>query len=242
MLGHGPVCSKHSCPTPAGRPARPIRREDPIDADAYELFRRGSELLAARHAHQAVIALERARDAAPGHGSVHEALGRAYYGAGRPAAAGAEFAKAIEIDPSNDYAHFGLGLCLARGGERTLALGHLRLAVAMRPGNAAYRRALSRVEHQVAASPPGPAAKETAPPGPAGEGTAPPGLGGEGSAAGKGTVAPGAGGAGPAAGGPGAGGEEPAAGGSDADEAGGSGAGEAGPGAPPDPDQPGGRA
>jgi tetratricopeptide (TPR) repeat protein len=183
LLGHGPVCSKHGSRPPAGRHARPIRREDPIDADAYELFRRGSELLAARHAHQAVIALERARDAAPGHGSVHEALGRAYYGAGRPAAAGAEFAKAVEIDPSNDYAHFGLGLCLARGGERTLALGHLRLAVAMRPGNAAYRRALSRVEHQVAAPPPGPA----------GEGTAPPGPGGEGPAAGG----PGAGDAGP---------------------------------------------
>ena len=95
-----------------------------------------------------MIALEQARDAAPEHGSVREALGRAYYGAGRPAEAGAEFAKAIEIDPTNDYAHFGLALCLARVGERTLALGHLRLAVAMRPGNPDYRRALSRVEEQ----------------------------------------------------------------------------------------------
>jgi Flp pilus assembly protein TadD len=102
-----------------------------------------------------VIALEQARDAAPEHGSVREALGRAYYGAGRPAEAGAEFAKAIEIDPTNDYAHFGLALCLARVGERTRALGHLRLAVAMRPGNPDYRRALSRVEHQ---APPGRAA------------------------------------------------------------------------------------
>jgi tetratricopeptide (TPR) repeat protein len=95
-----------------------------------------------------VIPLEQARDVAPEHGSVREALGRAYYGAGRPAAARAEFAKALEIDPSNDYAHFGLALCLARGGERALAVGHLRLAVAMRPGVAAYRRALSRVEEQ----------------------------------------------------------------------------------------------
>jgi tetratricopeptide (TPR) repeat protein len=102
-----------------------------------------------------VIALERARDAAPRHGSVREALGRAYYGAGRPAAAGAEFAEAIEIDPTNDYAHFGLALCLARGGERTRALGHLRLAIAMRPGNPTYRQALSRVEHQATAPPPG---------------------------------------------------------------------------------------
>jgi tetratricopeptide (TPR) repeat protein len=112
-----------------------------------------------------VIALEQARDAAPRHGSVREALGRAYYGAGRPAAAGAEFAEAIEIDPTNDYAHFGLALCLARRGERTRALGHLRLAIAMRPGNPAYRRALSRVEHQATAPPPGPAG-----PGPEGPG------------------------------------------------------------------------
>jgi Flp pilus assembly protein TadD len=108
--------------------------------------RRGSELLAAGHAHQAVISLEQARDAAPRHGSVREALGRAYYGAGRTSAAEAEFAEALEIDPSNDYAHFGLGLCLARGGKRARAVGHLRLAVVMRPEVDSYREALDRVE------------------------------------------------------------------------------------------------
>jgi tetratricopeptide (TPR) repeat protein len=117
-----------------------IRRET-IDVDTYELFQRGSELLAAGHAHQAVIALERARDAAPGHGSVREALGRT-------SAAEAEFSEALEIDPSNDYAHFGLGLCLARGGKRARAVGHLRLAVVMRPEVDSYRQALDRVERQ----------------------------------------------------------------------------------------------
>ena len=95
-----------------------------------------------------MIALERARDAAPGHGSVREALGRAYYGAGRTSAAEAEFSEALEIDPSNDYAHFCLGLCLARGGERVRAIGHLRLAVVMRPEVDTYRQALDRVERQ----------------------------------------------------------------------------------------------
>jgi tetratricopeptide (TPR) repeat protein len=151
------VCSKPERPTASRRAAsHDPSGGSPIDADAYELFRRGSELLASRHAHQAVIPLERARDAAPEHGSVREALGRAYYGAGRPAAAEAEFAKALEIDPSNDYAHFGLALCLARGGERALAVGHLRLAVAMRPGVAAYQHALSRVQAQAAGPPEGP--------------------------------------------------------------------------------------
>ncbi|MFL5793432.1 MAG: tetratricopeptide repeat protein [Actinomycetota bacterium] len=132
--------------SPAGLLPAPSIRRKTIDVDTYELFQRGSQLLAAGHAHQAVISLEQARDAAPGHGSVREALGRAYYGAGRTDAATAEFAAALEIDPSNDYAHFGLGLCLARSGRRTRAVGHLRLAVAMRPELDTYRQALDRVE------------------------------------------------------------------------------------------------
>jgi tetratricopeptide (TPR) repeat protein len=142
-------------PPPAGLLLALVDPEGTIDVDAYELFQRGSELLAGGHAHQAVIALEQARDAAPGHGSVREALGRAYYGAGRTAAAEAEFAAALEIDPSNDYAHFGLALCLARGGRRARALGHLRLAVVMRPEVDTYRQALDRVERQRAGEGPG---------------------------------------------------------------------------------------
>jgi Flp pilus assembly protein TadD len=111
----------------------------------YELFRRGTELLAADHAHQAATVLERAHRLLPGKGSVSEALGRAYYRSGRPAEARTQFAKVLETDPTNDYAHFGLALCLARTGERTLAAGHLRLALAMRPGVTAYQEALARV-------------------------------------------------------------------------------------------------
>jgi len=134
--------------SPAGLLLAPSIRRETIDLDTYELFQRGSELLAAGRPHQAVISLEQARDAAPGHGSVREALGRAYYGAGRTSAAEAEFTEALEIDPSNDYAHFCLGLCLARGGKRTRAVGHLRLAVAMRPELDTYRQALDRVQRQ----------------------------------------------------------------------------------------------
>jgi Tfp pilus assembly protein PilF len=76
---------------------------------------------------------------------VCEALGRAYYQSGQPAAARAQFAEVLEIDPTNDYAHFGLALCLARVGEPKLAAGHLRLALAMRPGVAAYEEALARL-------------------------------------------------------------------------------------------------
>jgi tetratricopeptide (TPR) repeat protein len=134
-----------------------------MESHPYELFRRGTELLAEDHAHQAVTVLERAYRLLPGKGSVCEALGRAYYQSGKPAAARAQFAEVLEIDPTNDYAHFGLALCLARGGERTRAIGHLRLAIAMRPGNPAYQRALSRVEHQAASPPPVPGAADPDP-------------------------------------------------------------------------------
>jgi tetratricopeptide (TPR) repeat protein len=123
-----------------------------MESNPYELFRRGTELLASDHAHQAATVLERARQLLPGKGSVSEALGRAYYRCGRPADARAQFAEVLELDPTNDYAHFGLALCLARVGEPTLAAGHLRLALAMRPGVAAYEQALARI---TAAAPPG---------------------------------------------------------------------------------------
>jgi Flp pilus assembly protein TadD len=73
-------------------------------------------------------------------------LGRAYFRTGRFGLAGEEFAKAVELDPVNDYAHFGLGLCLLRAGEATAARGHLRLATVMRPEVDAYRDALATAD------------------------------------------------------------------------------------------------
>ena len=48
----------------------------------------------------------------------------------------------IDLDPVNDYAHFGLGLCLLRAGDKDTARGHLKLAVIMRPDNEDYEQAL----------------------------------------------------------------------------------------------------
>ncbi|HZD74875.1 MAG TPA: tetratricopeptide repeat protein [Actinomycetota bacterium] len=117
-----------------------------IEAEAYELFRRGTELLADHHAHQAATVLERVEAMEPERGSVREALGRAYYDSGRPEAAREQFAKALDLDPANDYAHFCLALCLLRTGEVEVAIGHLRLAVTMRPEVDDYHQALARAE------------------------------------------------------------------------------------------------
>jgi len=114
--------------------------------DAYVAFQEGTRLLADDNAHAAVIALERVRDLEPGKGSVREALARAYYRIGRFAAAEEEFVAALELEPVNDYAHFGIGLCRLRAGDRTGARGHLRQAAVMRPENADYRAALDRAE------------------------------------------------------------------------------------------------
>jgi Flp pilus assembly protein TadD len=101
-------------------------------------------LLASSNPHAAVVALERARDLEPDKGSIREALARAYFGTGQFREARSEFAQAVELDPVNDYAHFGLGLALLRAGDRTGARRHLKLAVAMRPLEE-YQQALAQV-------------------------------------------------------------------------------------------------
>jgi Flp pilus assembly protein TadD len=118
---------------------------DDYDHDAYDAFRDGHELLASGNPHAAVVALERARALEPEKASVRETLARAYYRTARYAAAAAEFAVTVDLDPVNDYAHFGLGLALRQTGDLVGARRHLRIATVMRPDNADYRDALADV-------------------------------------------------------------------------------------------------
>jgi len=113
--------------------------------EAYNAFSEGMRLLADGNVHAAVIALEHARDLEPTKGSVREALARAYFRTGRFSAAEQEFNATLDIEPVNDYAQFGVGLCRLRAGDRARARGHLRLATVMRPDNADYRAALEQV-------------------------------------------------------------------------------------------------
>lgn len=112
--------------------------------EAYTRFVEGSRLLESGNTHAAIVALERARELEPEKGSVREALARAYFRSGRMQLAREEFEKVIELDPVNDYAHFGLGLCLLRTGMRDAARGHLKIATVMRPDSEDYRDALRR--------------------------------------------------------------------------------------------------
>ena len=116
--------------------------EEESDGEAYVRFQEGSRLLDSGNAHAAVVALERARELEPEKGSIREALARAYFRSQRVDAARVEFEKVLELDPVNDYAHFGLGMCLLRKGDRTAARGHLKMATIMRPEEEAYQDAL----------------------------------------------------------------------------------------------------
>ena len=103
-----------------------------------ELLGRGSPAAAAQ-------VLERAAEAEPGSRSVREALARAQFDARQYAAAADNFRIIVEASPSDDYAHFGLGLALARTGNPAAAAEHLALAAAMRPDAAHYTDALRQV-------------------------------------------------------------------------------------------------
>lgn len=110
-----------------------------MSESAYELFKKGSDLLARGDFMAAAVPLERARELEPDKGSIREALGRAYFRSSRFEAAAEEFAALVERYPVNDYAHFCLGRSLANTGRTAEARHHAALATSMRPDRADYR-------------------------------------------------------------------------------------------------------
>ena len=137
---------------PAGEPVRAdgCGQQGP-GGDSYAWYRRGLDLLSRGSPAAAAELLERAAEAEPGARSIREALARAQFDAGRYAQAADNFRQNVEAIPSDDYAHFGLGLALARGGDPAAAAEHLALAAAMRPELAHYTEALRGVRATLAA-------------------------------------------------------------------------------------------
>jgi Flp pilus assembly protein TadD len=125
--------------------ARRTYSTPPEEESVYTLFCKASRLLEDGHPHQAAMILSRAKLLEPEKGSIRETLGRALFQSGKMAPARREFAKVVALDPVNDYAHFGLALACERTGQRTRAIAHLKLAIAMRPGADEYRDALARI-------------------------------------------------------------------------------------------------
>jgi Flp pilus assembly protein TadD len=105
----------------------------------YTLYRRGLELLEDGDFEHATEPLAEAARRAPEKSSVREALGRAYYRAGRFAQAAIEFEAVLESHHVDDYAHFCLGRALSKTGQKRRARHHLALASNLRPERRDYR-------------------------------------------------------------------------------------------------------
>jgi TolA-binding protein len=121
----------------------PGARPDPGEVHAW--YTTGMELLGKGSPAAAAQVLQRAANAEPGSRSVREALARAQFDTGQYAAAADNFRAIVEASPTDDYAHFGLGLSLARSGDHAAAAEYLALAVAMRPDRKHYTDALRQV-------------------------------------------------------------------------------------------------
>lgn len=110
-----------------------------VAVPTYTLYRRGIELLEDGDFEHATEPLAEAARRAPEKTSVREALGRAYYRAGRFAQAAVEFEAVVESHHVNDFAHFCLGRALSKTGETDRARHHLALAANLRPDRRDYR-------------------------------------------------------------------------------------------------------
>jgi Flp pilus assembly protein TadD len=107
--------------------------------DVYELYSRGSSLLADGHYHQAAVPLRRARELSPESSSIREALGRALFHTQEYAEAATEFEAVVERAPTNDYALFCWGRCLQMMGRHAEARKPLALAANLQPQRSDYR-------------------------------------------------------------------------------------------------------
>ena len=106
---------------------------------AYDLYRRGCDLLDHGDHQAAIVPLSKARDLEPDKSSIREALGRALFHAQRYEGAAEEFGAIAERTPTNDYALFCLGRAMQLMGRHREAGQPLALACSLRPERADYR-------------------------------------------------------------------------------------------------------
>ena len=119
---------------------------DQVSESLYDLYHRGVSLLESGDFAQATVPLSKAARIAPEKSSIREALGRAYFHAGRYPEAAQEFEAVVERYPVNDFAQFCLGRALTLAGQRDRARRHLAIAANLRPERrdyALYRRRLA---------------------------------------------------------------------------------------------------
>ena len=102
-------------------------------SEAYDLYQQGRAHLRSGMPAQATVALEKAKRLEPEKASIREALGIAYFRIRRWEEAEAEFRALVELDPSDEFAHYALGRTLVNQGRRQEATPHIKLARSLRP-------------------------------------------------------------------------------------------------------------
>ena len=113
----------------------------------YDRWRAGRRLLAARRPLDAVRVLEPAVTDEPEAASLHLLLARAYLASAQWRRAQGSFRRAVEIDPTDPYAHFALARTLEHAGQTDGARRHRSLARALDPSYDAAERT-SSAEHE----------------------------------------------------------------------------------------------
>lgn len=121
------------------------------DGSPYDWYRRAVALLDSGNPDAAAVLLARLREVDPNSMSVLEAHARSLFDSKRYEAAAAAFGELVERNPSEDYAHYGLGLSLWRLQRFPEARDQLAMATVMRPGRADYAQALAQVRATIRA-------------------------------------------------------------------------------------------
>jgi Flp pilus assembly protein TadD len=115
----------------------------------YDRYRLGQAYVDAGDPLAAARVLEPAVDGGSTSAALWLVLAQAYFASSRLRPAQRAFERVVELDPTDDYARFGLGRALERQGRRAEALAQYRLAFALSP-KPDYAEALRRVEARLA--------------------------------------------------------------------------------------------
>ncbi len=131
---------------PDGESAEGGQADDDWSGTPYDWYRSAATHLAAGDAEAALELLERLRMVDPHSTSVLEGYARALFDSRRYAEAVAAFSDLADRRPSDDYAHYGLGMSLWRVQRFPEARDHLAMAFVMRPERPDYGQALGQVK------------------------------------------------------------------------------------------------
>jgi tetratricopeptide (TPR) repeat protein len=113
-------------------------------SEAYQYYQKGLAALAAGHADEAIVPLERAKKLEPESSSIREALGKTYFKLHFYDRAITEFTTILQVEPLDDYAHFCIGRCYDKVGNIPMAQRHYKLALSLKPSRDVYRNTLDR--------------------------------------------------------------------------------------------------